>query len=490
MQAAKALLDLNITEHLQSSDISTINSTANTIDVLNAVKDSLTGLNVPSNVQDLAASANEVLGLNLAPIDQTELSDRIATIHYLESTAIPDVTDRMDEINAAKANVDFILGLSDLPSQAELAQVDNKVQQLASFLPSWQEMTSTINDLKSRVQALEPSGGGGGTTPSPTYFTASEALVTDLNLTTIIVTLPEVETYTATGLSADQFTVSSSLVVTNVSMTGRYLYVTLDNYVPTGVVLTLTLTGTPIANSQGHIFQLSSFSVSNQVNAGNKLVAGRTYSTNSLCFEASEDSIQEIHSKDTFTFNPTHGVYTGDGGKYIHLATVSGDNFTGTMKLGEASELATFNRIVTTLEPESVTVHHLEPNKVEIVFPSGSYTISENNGFSVPGKNVIDGSLNGNVLTLVLDADVSVEDVLHVTMCDGTITNDGVSVSLDSVPVTNNTVESWLVIEEDSTVANFPKVQAQTKRAARFWKPSWTRNARQDPTTLALSISE
>ena len=138
------------------------------------------------------------------------------------------------------------------------------------------------------------------------------------------------------------------------------------------------------------------------------------------------------------------------------------------MKLGEASELATFNRIVTTLEPESVTVHHLEPNKVEIVFPSGSYTISENNGFSVPGKNVIDGSLNGNVLTLVLDADVPVEDVLHGTMCDGTITNDGVSVSLDSVPVTNNTVESWLVIEEDSTVANFPKVQAQTKRAARF----------------------
>ena len=212
------MLDLNITEHLQSSDISTINSTANTIDVLNAVKDSLTGLNVPSNVQDLAASANEVLGLNLTPIDQTELDDRIATIHYLENTAIPDVTDRMDVINAAKDNVDFILGLSDLPSQAGLAQVDDKVQQLASFLPSWQEMTSTINDLKSRVQALESSGGGGGTTtpspvppsPGPTYFTASEALVTDLNLTTIIVTLPEVETYTATGLSADQFTVSSS----------------------------------------------------------------------------------------------------------------------------------------------------------------------------------------------------------------------------------------------------------------------------------------
>ena len=94
------------------------------------------------------------------------------------------------------------------------------------------------------------------------------------------------------------------------------------------------------------------------------------------------------------------------------------------------------------------------------------------NAFSVTGKNVTDGSFDGNVLTLTLDGDVAFGDSLSVTMSSGSITRVGgeETVDLTDYPITNNTVESWLLLNEDDTVANYPRVKAQTIRAARFWE--------------------
>ena len=57
-------------------------------------------------------------------------------------------------------------------------------------------------------------------------------------------------------------------------------------------------------------------------------------------------------------------------------------------------------------------------------------------------------------------------------MSSGSITRDGSeeTVGLTDYPVTNNTVESWLLLNEDDTVADYPRVKAQTIRAARFWE--------------------
>ena len=88
-----------------------------------------------------------------------------------------DCADRADEINTAKANVNFIVGLSDLPTQEELNEADKKVKQLGALLPSWQQMNDTIKRLVERVEALE----GHEHSSAPTTFEALSASVEDAN---------------------------------------------------------------------------------------------------------------------------------------------------------------------------------------------------------------------------------------------------------------------------------------------------------------------
>ena len=214
--------------------------------------------------------------------------------------------------------------------------------------------------------------------PEPTYFTASSAQVTNFNLTTMAVALPEGD-YTATDLRADQFTVDlESRSVLSVSFENNHLYVTSDKYVPPGATATLSMTGTPIANSEGHLLQLLSFDIDNQVTKGIQLPQG-TYSADTLRFEASNEgvTIEDTSSSDSpiaLAFHSDHGVYHL-GNAYLHLNVQNENEFTGILRVNDnmAVEMVSLvqDNVVppSTLTPQSATVHHIEPNKVEIVLP-------------------------------------------------------------------------------------------------------------------------
>ena len=438
----ETILNMGAFPTFTQAQVDQIKATGATIDVLEQIQNDggVKSLD-QSAIDQLNKTKDDMLALlnaNLPIVTEEQKAQTetiLASVDRLENMTVPDLSGRADEINTAKANVDFILGLSDLPTKAELDQVDAKVQQLAPLLPSLKQMNDTIANLVSRVNALE-SNGGGSPPSGPTYFAPSGVSVINLNPTVLVVALPEGGTYTATDLRANQFTVDlPSRSIVGASLNDRYLYITLDKYVPPSATLTLTMTETPIANSQGHLLQLSSFSVDNKLSVGKELTYPGTYSMGTLRFEASAGSVtitdtENESTSTTLTFRSDHGVYHSDGyNVFLHLVdkNENDNSYNGTMKLSSSVQLVTLNPYVAPLTPTSVTVHHIEPNKIEIVLPTGSYTVSDDNAFSVTGKVVTNGSLSGNILTLTLNNDVVFGDTLSVTLSTGSITKTDTS---------------------------------------------------------------
>ena len=138
-----ALMDKNLPS-LTSEEVGAVTSTVQTLSFL---QDIVEAGGIPSLNQATIDQMNQtktdvenLLNANLPIITEEQKAQTetiLASVERLENMTVPDLTDRADEINTAKANVDFILGLSDIPTQAELDAVDAKVQKLAPMLPSW-----------------------------------------------------------------------------------------------------------------------------------------------------------------------------------------------------------------------------------------------------------------------------------------------------------------------------------------------------------------
>ena len=394
LETSHNLLGLNIPEnrHLTSSDELPITKAVETVNVLNNVEYSLSNLSIPSNISTLDASAQELLQLQLnvlSPEQQTDLNQRISTVQYLSSTSIPDYSDRADEINTAKANVNFIVGLSDLPTQEELNEADKKVKQLGALLPSWQQMNDTIKRLVERVEALE----GHEHSSAPTTFEALSASVEDANPKKITVALPE-GIYTGGDLQASYFQVSvngeSSITASEAILFSSTLeiIITFDSFVPrygpTSEVL-LTFTGT-LANENGDKLSMTSFSVTNNVMKGLQLVSSKTYQTDDMNIElvvnASGNTVtftdyNESTGGIVYQYNSSGGFYYEDSGytNCIHFTSQSDTTFTGTRN-GQSFSVTEYSipSGPTTFEASSASVENANPKKITVTLPDGIYT--------------------------------------------------------------------------------------------------------------------
>ena len=339
-----------------NATLATVNQAAATIDIIDQVGD-LSHVN-QTTIDGWKANGeqiNELLNANLPIITEEQKAQTetiLASVDRLENMTVPDLTGRVDEINTAKANVDFILGLSDLPTQEELNEADAKVQQLGSLLPSWQQMNATIANLISRVQALETNGSG--SSPSgPTTFEASGASVTNANPKKITVTLPE-DTYTGENLQASDFQVSVNDEIKNGLRSHNIRQVRwkspLTSYVPYSATVLLTFTGT-VTNENGDEMSMSSFSVTNDVSLGKQLVSSKTYQTDDMNIELVVDAsgtatftdyVNGTYDESTGEYDTTTYQYNASSGFYedstytncIHFFDVNDENtpttFTGT----------------------------------------------------------------------------------------------------------------------------------------------------------------
>ena len=142
LQAAKAILDLNITDQLQSSDISTINSTVDTIDVLNAVESSLAGRQVPTE-EDIAPTlqtAKAILGLNFT--DQLQSSD-ISTIN--------STIDTIDVLNAVESS----LAGRQVPTEEDIAPTLQTAKAILGLNITDQLQSSDISTINSTIDTID-----------------------------------------------------------------------------------------------------------------------------------------------------------------------------------------------------------------------------------------------------------------------------------------------------------------------------------------------